>query len=128
MIKRDKEDEDTGDVSQEISNVNELMSVTKPFTSDQYVRDILSGVLNGHVEPLAAMTVVKRFEKVAKKVLENEQFKALAVAEAEKHLAGNTKSFQLYSATICKGATYTTYDFTNCGHPVLAELYKIQQE
>ena len=127
MIKAEQEPEESA-VPSEISNVNELMSVVKPFQSAQYARDIVASVLNGEVDPLAAMTVVKRFEKVAKTVLENEQFKSLAAAEAYKHLSGTQKTFSIYSATISRGALSTKYDFSECGHPVLTQLYEIQKE
>lgn len=127
-MKKVEEEKEDNNVNSEISNVNELMSVTKTFNSSQYVRDITTAVKLGEVNPLAAMAVIKRFEKIAKKCLEDQEFKDLATNEAEKHLAGNAKSFQMYSATICKGATYTTFDFSGCGHPILDELYKIEEK
>lgn len=127
MKKTEDELEDKS-VSDELSNINELMSVTKPFSSAQYARDILVGTKNGEVNPLDAMIVVKRFEKVAKICLEDQVFKDLASDEADKYLSGSTKSFEKASAIISKGATYTIFDFSECGHSELDALYKIEAE
>lgn len=113
---------------EEKSNANELMVLTQPFTSSQYVRDILAAVDDGLIAPLAAFVLAKRFEKVAKLLIANNEFKDQAIEEANKHLGGTAKSFDLYSATITKGATYTTYDFKDCNHPVLNELNSIKKE
>lgn len=113
---------------EEVSNVNELMNVSQSFDSKQYVRDILSAVKHGEVNALKAYTVIKRFEKVAKEVLEDKEFKSLGLEEAEKHLSGNQKSIELYSAKIIKAVTYTWFDFSECNHPQLTELYAIQEQ
>lgn len=125
MIK--SEEEEVEELSNEPSNLNQLMSVVQPFSSRQYARDIVQGVKDGNVNPLAAMVVVKRCAKVAEIALKDEQFKAIAADEAYKHLSGNQKTFEIYSSTISRGATSTKYDFSECGDIVLEELYKIQE-
>lgn len=111
----------------EISNANELMSVGQSFDSKQYARDILAATKNGEVNPLKAYTVVKRMENIAKTVLEDKEFKKLGLDEVEKHLSGNQKTIELYSAKISKAVTYTYFEFQDCGHPVWDELDKIEK-
>lgn len=114
--------------NEEISNINELMSVTQSFDSKQYVRDILAATKNGEINALKAYTVIKRMEKVSKEVLEDKEFKKLGLDEIEKHLSGNQKTIELYSAKISKAVTYTYFEFQDCGHIVLEELNKIEAQ
>lgn len=113
---------------QEISNSNELLNVSQSFDSKQYVRDILSATKNGEIDALKAYTVVKRLEKIAKDVLEDKEFKKLGLEAARKYMAGNSRTIELYSAKISEAVTYTYFDFSECGHPQLDELYKIQEQ
>lgn len=112
----------------EISNSNELMSLSQSFDSKQYIRDITFAIKNGEISALGGYTVLKRFQKIAEEVFKDKEIKDLALAEAEKYLVGNNKSVELWSAKITKAATYTYYDFSECNHPVLDELYKIKKE
>lgn len=105
-----------------------IASVVTTFDSKTYIERIKSDIKEGRVDPLAAFIVVKRMFKVGEDILQDKEIKAIALAEAEKHLSANTKTFSLYSATISKAATYTWYDFTECGHPVLEQLKKIEEE
>lgn len=109
-------------------SANQLVNVAQVFNSKEYIENIKASVKNGEVNPLAAFTVLKRMQKVAEEVFKDKEIKDLALAEAEKHLSGNTKSFNLYSAQICKAATYTFYDFKECNHEILDALYAIQSE
>lgn len=127
MIKSEEEEEQLDSTPADKEQVNQLMVLTKPFNSKQYANGILAAAKAGEVDALAAMTFVKRCAKIAELVLDDEVFKKLAIDEAYKHLPGNTKSFTIYSAYICKGATSTKYDFSECNDPVLEQLYKIQE-
>ena len=108
--------------------VNALMKVGTPFDSKQYIEGIKHSIKEGLVDPLAVYTVLKRMNKISEEIFKDKDIKDIVNNEADKHLSGNTKTFNLYSATITKMAVYTTYDFKGCGHPVLDELYKIQEE
>lgn len=110
------------------TDVAGLIKVSTPFNSKDYIGKIKELILGGHVDPLAVYTVLKRMNKISETIFEDKQIKQIVLDEADKHLSGNTKSFDLYSAKICKMPTYTWYDFNGCGHPVLEELYKIQKE
>lgn len=110
------------------NSANELVSVVTVFDSKQYIENIKSSITEGRVNPLAAYTVLKRMAKVSEEIFKDKEIKKLALDEAEKHLAGNAKSFNLYSAQICKAATYTYYDFSGCQHEVLDKLYRIQED
>lgn len=121
-----EENENMTNSSQGESNSNEIMGLTQKFSAEPYSRDILTAVKTGEINPLDAMIVVKRFEKVAKLCLEDLQFKKMATDEADKHLSGNQKSFLLHSAQVCRGATYTKYDFSESNHPILNQLYEIR--
>jgi hypothetical protein len=62
--------------------------------------------------------------------MKDDEIKKMAMTELEKYageLKGSTKSVQLYSASMSISPTYTYYDFSQCGHEILDELYKIQE-
>lgn len=109
----------------EISNSNELMNISQSFDSKQYIRDISSSIKNGEVNALAAYTVLKRMAKIAEELFKDKEVKQLALDEFDKHPG---KSLEAWSAKIIKAATYTYYDFKECNHPQLDELYKIQKQ
>lgn len=108
------------------ADIKSLTNVTLAFDSASYIEGIKNSIKNGEVNPLTAYTVVKRFEKVAKAITEDNEIKDLVLNEADKYLGGNTKSFKLHGATICKMPVYTWYDFSECGHMEYDELLKIK--
>lgn len=119
------EDQDNQSKEESLQNIASTITV---FDSKVYIEGIRSKILGGEVNPLAAFTIVKRMAKVGEEILQDKEIKKLALNEAEKHLSGNQKTFQLYSATISKAATYTYYDFKECNHPVLEALKSIEEE
>lgn len=98
------------------------------FDSKSFVEQIKKNVLSGNIDPLAAFTVIKRMNKVSEEILKDNEIKTLAENEADKYLVGSAKKFDFYGANISKRTTYTWYDFSECGHPVLEQLYQIQKE
>jgi hypothetical protein len=105
-----------------------LVKTGNQFDKKQVVETFTDMILSGNYDPLAPYTVLKRMVSVAEEVFENKDVQKAVRDEANKHLSGSQKSFKLYSATICKMAVHTYYDFTGCNHPALAELYKILEE
>lgn len=105
-----------------------IANIITTFDSKAYIQKIKDGIINGEVNALSAFTIVKRMAKVSEEVLKDENVKKAANDEADKHLSGNQKSFTLHGATICKAATYTYYNFSECNHPVWNELKKIETE
>lgn len=104
-----------------------LVQTGTVFDKKQTVDTFKALIKEGNVDPLAPYTVLKRMQKVAEEVFEDKEVQKIINDEADKHLVAGKKSFNLYSAQICKTAVYTYYDCKNCGHPVLDQLYKIQE-
>jgi len=105
-----------------------ITSTIEVFNTKDYIEKIKKAMIEGEVNPLSAFVVVKRMSKVGEEILKDKELKKLALEEAEKHLSGTQKTFNLHSANISKGVTYTWYDFSECNHPVLNQLYSIQKE
>lgn len=112
---------------QEVSALS-ILDVRKPFKCDDLIDKFKEVIKEGKVNPLEAFTVLKRMQKIPEEVFKDKEVKDLALNEARKHLSGSRKSFEAYSAQISIAATYTAYDFSGCGDPVLDELYKIQTQ
>ena len=84
-----------------------LIDNTTLINAKEFIEIIKQEIKSGNVNPLQGLTVIKRMAKIAEEVSKDEEIKESASKELDKHLAGNTKSIQLYGATICKAATYT---------------------
>lgn len=112
------------ETNNEISNSNEIMNLSQSFDSKQYIRDIKSSVINGEVNALQAFTVLKRMAKISEELTKDKDIKQLALDEFDKHPG---KSLEAWSAKIIRAATYTYFDFSECNHPQLNELYDIQK-
>ena len=109
---------------------NNLLDVRSKFNSKELIDNISESILTGKVPALEGYTILKRMAKVSEEVMKNDEIKKLAMGELEKYageLKGATKSVQLYSASMSISPTYTFYDFSQCGHEVLDQLYKIQE-
>lgn len=106
---------------------NNLLDVRQSFDSKSLITNITEQVINGNVNPLEAHVILKRMAKVSEEVLKNETIKKMALTEAEKYLSGSKKTFEQYSSKITIQSVYTYYEFEECGHEVLDELYKIQE-
>lgn len=118
-------------MADELNQEKELQNIANvitTFDAKSYIDKIITSIKSGNINPLSAFTIVKRMAKVSEEILKDKEVKKLAIDEANKYLGGNQKTFQLHGATISKAATYTWYDFSECNHPVLDELYKIQNE
>lgn len=105
-----------------------LIDNTTLINAKEFIEVIKQEIKNGNVNPLQGLTVIKRMAKIAEEISKDEEIKESASKELDKHLTGNTKSIQLYGATICKAATYTFYDFSECNHPYYNELKSIQEQ
>lgn len=108
--------------------LQDISNLITTFDAKAYINHIKSNIIEGNVNPLSAFTIVKRMAKVSEEILQDSEIKKLANDEADKHLAGNQKTFTLHGATISKAATYTWYNFNECGHPVLDQLKVIEKE
>lgn len=120
-------EEDQG-IPHQPADISSLVKVTTAFDSKNFIETIKSVIKEGNADPLAVYTVLKRMAKVAEEIFDDKEISTIVLNEADKYLSGSQKSFKLYSATICKMAVHTWYDFSACGHPVLDELYKIKKE
>lgn len=104
-----------------------LLDVRQPFEAKELIANIKEAILGGTIPPLEGYTVLKRMAKISEEVLKDKDIKELAEKEWDKYAAsGKVKSIDLFSAKICKTATYTFYDFKECQHEVLDALYDIQ--
>lgn len=108
--------------------IKNLVNVSTPFKVDDFIEAAKNAIKEGTSDPLAVYTVLKRMNKIAEEVFKDKDITKIVLDEADKYLPGNKKSFDLYSATICKMPTYTWYDFSGCNDPELEALYKIQKE
>lgn len=111
-----------------MSNTTELLDVRKPINTKDIINQTISNIKEGLINPLEAFTVLKRMSKVSEEVLKDESIKDLANTEFEKYIPElkGKKSVEVYGAQISKSAVHTYYEFGQCGHEVLDELYRIQ--
>jgi len=102
---------------------NSILDVRQPFKVQDSIDKFKAIIKSGDVDALEAYTILKRMQKIPEEVFKDEEIKDLALDSFDKHLAGGkVKSVTLYSAQICKGATYTYYDFSECNHPLLNKI------
>lgn len=113
--------------SEQAGTLASLVKTGTVFDKKECVETFKALIKEGNVDPLAPYTVLKRMVSVAEEVFKDPEVQKIVNNEAEKHMVGNRKSFDLYSATICKMAVYTTFDYSECGHVELDELYNIQK-
>lgn len=92
------------------------------------VQSYRTKIINGEVDIAKAGVVLKKTAKVAEELLKDELIKMCILNATEKYLEGGVKTVKLYGASITKTAVFTGYDFKECGHVVLDELYAIQRE
>lgn len=120
--------EETKTINQNAAN--QLLDVRQPVNTKDIIESIIDNVKEGKVNPLEAYSVLKRMAKVSETVLKDESIKEMANKEFDKYLGElkGKKSVERYGAQICKTAVYTYYDFSECKHEVLDELYRIQEE
>lgn len=110
--------------------VNNLLDVRANFDCKSLIANIKENIIGGNISALEGAVVLKRMAKVSEEVLKDDTIKKMAMTELEKYageLKGATKSVNLYSASMSISPTYTFYDFSQCGHEVLDQLYKIQE-
>lgn len=113
----------------EKTNVPAIIDLRGAHSAKDIVTNIVSNIVEGHVDPLVGYTILKRMAKVSEEALKDEKVRNMAENEFDKYAAeAKGKSILLHGAQICKMATYTYYDFSGCGHEVLDELYAIQKE
>lgn len=108
---------------------NNLLDVRKAFNSKELIENITNTIKAGTIPALEGMVILKRMAKVSEEVMKDEEIKKMAMTELEKYsgeLKGGKKSVDLYSSSMSISAVHTFYDFTQCGHEVLDQLYKIK--
>ena len=110
------------------NQTQELINISQSFDSESYIQNIKTSIKEGLVNPLGIYTILKRMNKISEVIFKDTEINEIVLNEADKHLSGNQKTFDLYSARICKMPTYTWYDFSGCNHPQLEKLYEIQKE
>lgn len=107
--------------------MSELLDIRQndKLTKD-IITDIADKILSGEVNPAHAGVVIKRMAKISEEVLKIKPVKDAIFKETEKYIKGGQKD--IFGASISIAPTYTAYDFKECGHTVLNELYKIQEQ
>lgn len=108
---------------------NNMLDVRQPFDSNLLITNIKSQILQGNINALEGWVIVKRMAKIGETVLEDSELKELAIKEFNKYTPEKgKKSVTVFSANISHCAVHTAYDFKECGHEVLNELYNIQAQ
>ncbi len=106
---------------------NEILDIRQ---NDKLTKDIIQDtsdkILNGEVNAAHAGVVIKRMAKIAEEILKNKAVKDAIYKETEKYIQGGEKN--IFGASISISPTYTFYDFKDCGHVQLNELYSIQEQ
>lgn len=98
------------------------------FDCKDAINEITEGIKEGRIDPLKAAVILKRMEKISEEVKKNPVVKELIKREADKYISGSIKSFEYFGAKISVMATYTWYDFKDCGHEELTKLKEIQEQ
>ncbi len=89
------------------------------------VEDIAYKIIDGQVNGAYAGVVLKKMSKISEEVMKNPQVKKIITDETIKYINGAEKGSEIFGAKILHCATSTNYDFKDCGHKVLNELYNI---
>lgn len=105
----------------------EQLSVTSVLslfdTTKEQRRSFVDGVVNrllfGEASALNTHIQVKCMEDIIKSILEDKQYKALVLTEAEKY---GSKSFEVHNAEVMVKEAGIRYDYSNCNDPVYADL------
>lgn len=92
------------------------------------INDISEKIINGEINACYAGVVLKRMAKVVEEVYKLPAVKNKIVDETKRYIEGTPKGEKIFGANILYCATSTNYDFKECGHIVLDELYKIQEK
>lgn len=110
------------------ADITALSNVMYAFDSKQYIKGIKDSIMEGNVNSLDAIIIIKKMAKVSEELIDDPQIKELVIAEADKFLSGSNKTFKYRGATITKMAVHTWYDFSECNHPELIELNTIKAQ
>lgn len=92
---------------------------------DGIVENIKYNIKEGHTDTIEMMLSLKKLEKIAELVKEDAEIKEIFKEHTQKVLDGN-KTLTIYGANLTVRAVHTSYDFSECGDSVLAQLYIIQ--
>lgn len=102
-----------------------IIDLREPIALEDIKSNIRDLILEGRIDAAKVGVVLKKMERTATELLKEEKVKDMIVGATEQYLSGQ-KSTVLFGATITRAAIYTTYDFSECNHPELDELYKIR--
>lgn len=108
---------------------NELLDIrTIGVDTRSVVEDIAYKIVDGQVNGAYAGVILKKMSKIAEDVMKISEVKKVITDETIKYINGTPKGDKIFGANIIHCATSTSYDFKDCGHSVLNELYKIQDQ
>jgi hypothetical protein len=109
-----------------LSLLNSTKSERKAFAME-----VLEQLEEGNYNPLQMHVSIKNMEALLKTFTDKkdspeiaERYGKIVLEEAEK----NGKKFEMYNAGFQIKETGTTYDFTVCNDPVMADLLRMQEE
>lgn len=105
---------------------NEILDIRQELLTKDIIQDCADKILNGEVDAARAGVIIKRMAKISEEILKIKKVKEAIYKETKKYIEGGQKN--IFGASISIAATYTTYDFKECGHIVLNELYNIQEQ
>lgn len=95
--------------------LNNLGNLTKSQIT-QLTGQVVQSVAEGNLDPILTLAHVKKLEVLAKNI------KDAIKEDVDFALDKHEKSFTMHSINFVKAATYTKYDYTNCGHVEWEEL------
>lgn len=108
---------------------NEILDIrTVGIATKDVIDDIAFKITDGQVNGAYAGVILKKMANIAEKVMEIPEVKSTIIKETLKQIQGSEKGALIYGAKIIHCAVSTTYDFKECGHIVLNELYAIQEQ
>lgn len=90
----------------------------------EFAAAVVARMSFGTINPLNVHVQVKCMEDVIKKILEDPQYKAMVVAEAEKY---GKKPFEFHNAEVAVKEAGIKYDYTSCNDLVYADLLQAYQ-
>src|SRR6266403_3284127 len=108
---------------------NEILDIrTIGVETRDVIDDIAFKITDGQINGAYAGVILKKMSKISEEVMKIPEVKNTILNETIKFINGSKKGDKIFGASIVHCATSTHYDFKECGHIVLNELYKIQDQ
>lgn len=106
---------------------NNLLDVRNVVPTADIIKNICDSIMEGRIDPVEAAVILKRMSKTAEEVYKNPQVKQTIENAFDKYFSG-TKTVEVFGARVVKCPVYTSYDYSECGHPQLDEINKIIEQ